>query len=82
MLCKENAQTLSVTERGSSACYIHVDVPLVGGGVEEAPAGCVLGRHHTTLQTTQHGHHIVLDGSCDREALQKLRPEAAEQRRV
>lgn len=63
-------------KRGSSALCIHVYVPLVGGGVEEAPAGCILRRHHTPVQTTQHGHHVVLDGARDYELLQELGPAA------
>lgn len=45
--------------------YIHVYIPLVRGRVEKAPAGCILRSHHTASQTTQHGHHIILDGTCD-----------------
>lgn len=51
---------------------IHVCIPLAGGGVEEAPAGCILRRHHTPVRTTQHGHHIVLDGTCNGEVLEEL----------
>ena len=54
--------------------YIHVYIPLVGRRVEESPAGCVLRRHHTPVQTTQHGHHVVLDGTCSCEVLEELRP--------
>lgn len=55
-----------------SALYKHVFIPLIGWSVEEAPAGCILGCHRTPVQTAQHGHHIVLDGTCDREVLQEL----------
>lgn len=54
--------------------YVHVCIPLVGRGVEVAPAGCILGRHHTAVQTTQHGHHVVLDGTCNCEVLEELWP--------
>ena len=63
-------------QTGSSALCIHVYVPLVGGGVEEAPAGCILRRHHAPVEATQHGHHVVLDGARDRELLQELGPAA------
>lgn len=52
----------------------HVYVPLVGGSVEVAPAGCILASHDTAIQATQHGHHIVMDGSCHHEVRQELRP--------
>lgn len=62
------------TETGSLRLYIHVYIPLVGVSVEKTPAGCILGRHHTSVQATQHGHHIVLDGTCSCEVLKELRP--------
>lgn len=52
--------------------FIHAFIPLVGGGVEETPASCILRRHHTAVQTAQHRHHIVLDGARHCEVLQEL----------
>lgn len=57
-----------------SLLNIHICVPLVGRSVEKAPAGCILRCHHTLIQTTQHGHYIVLDGACNRKVLKKLGP--------
>lgn len=53
--------------------YIHVNIPPAGRGVEEAPAGGILGCHYTSIQPTQHGHHVVLDGPRHRKILEKLR---------
>ena len=53
---------------------VHVRVPLAGGGVEVAPAGRVVGAHHTPLQTTQHGHHVVLHRPRHAERREELRP--------
>lgn len=65
---------MGVIKTGSSALHLHVCVPLVGGSVEKAPAGSVLRRHHAPIQTTQHGHHIVLDGACNGKVLKELGP--------
>lgn len=50
---------------------IHVFIPLISWSVEETPAGCILRRRHTTIRTAQHGHHVVLDGTCHGEVLQE-----------
>lgn len=65
---------MGIIKTGSSALHLHVCVPLVGGSVEKAPAGSILRRHHAPIQTTQHGHHIVLDGACNGKVLEELRP--------
>lgn len=57
-----------------SAFYIHVLIPLIGCRVKEAPACCILWRRHTWVQTAQHGHHVVLDGTSNSEILQELGP--------
>lgn len=59
-------------KEGRSTLYKHVFVPLIGWRVEEAPAGCILGCHHTPVQTAQHGHHIVLDSTCNRKVLKEF----------
>lgn len=65
---------MGILKTGSSALHLHVCVPLVGGSVEKAPAGSVLRCHHAPIQTTQHGHHIVLDCACNGKVLKELRP--------
>lgn len=63
----------------TSALHLHVCVPLICCGVEKAPTRCILRCHHATIQTTQHGHHIILDGACSIKALKELGP-AVEQK--
>lgn len=77
--CQENVLPASALELGvikteKLSLNIHICIPLVGGSVEKAPAGCILRCHHTLIQTTQHGHYIVLDGACNCKVLKKLGP--------
>lgn len=65
---------MGIIKTGSSALHLHVCVPLVGGSVEKAPAGSVLRCHHAPIQTTQHGHHIVLDSACNGKVFKELGP--------
>lgn len=58
----------------NESLYLHVCVPLVGPGVEETPAGCILRRHDAVVQSAQHGHHIVLNSTCSCEVLEELWP--------
>lgn len=51
---------------------IHVNIPLVGRCVVKAPTSCILRCHYTSIQPTQHGHHVVLDGPCNCKILKKL----------
>lgn len=62
------------TRTQSLAFDVRVLVPLTACGVEESPAGCILRRHHAWVQPAQHGHHVVLDRTCNAKVLQELRP--------
>ena len=54
--------------------WIHVQVPLVGAGVEVSPASSVLGGHEALVQATQHSNHVVMDSPRCSEFGEILRP--------